>query len=234
MRIAHITDLHIGADCSLVEGVDVRQNFRDILASVKNHNVDHIVIGGDICFREALPHIYTWVQGQLEKAGVSYSVIPGNHDDIAMMSEIFSYQSFTFGFILHSIPLFFLDTSDGLVSDKQKNELVSFAQANQAPLVFMHHPPTLCEVPHMDSKHSLKNHEDFFEVIIQTGVSHVFCGHYHIEKTCSKAGTNVYITPSTFFQLGDNSEEFSLLTSRAGWRIIDIIDSAVFTRVEWL
>ncbi|MFW6366971.1 MAG: metallophosphoesterase, partial [Spirochaetota bacterium] len=59
-------------------------------------------------------------------------------------------------------------------------------------------------------------------------------GHYHLEKQCTVDGVAIHITPSTFFQLDDNSEGFALLTHTIGWRIIELDGDNLYTRIQWL
>ena len=93
----------------------------------------------------------------------------------------------------------------------------------KAVIIFMHHPPVLSGVPFMDNKHFLKNYTDFQRIAFQYPYPiHIFCGHYHVEKTVSIQNLHVYITPSTFYQIDWREAEFKVDHYRIAFREIDI------------
>ncbi|MBK6949492.1 MAG: hypothetical protein IPH16_16715 [Haliscomenobacter sp.] len=63
-----------------------------------------------------------------------------------------------------------------------------------------------------------------FERLIQTypHAYQVFCGHYHVEKTVSHRHGNVFITPSTFFQIAQHTDALAIDHSRPAFRVIDL------------
>ena len=68
MRIAFITDLHLGTeDDEPQQGVHVRQNFLKALAFLTHLKPNCLVLGGDICNNAGDPAIYEWVKKQVDK-----------------------------------------------------------------------------------------------------------------------------------------------------------------------
>ena len=80
MKIIQITDLHIGEEGEDSHGVDVRQNFQDILKTIRHIGPDLIVLTGDLCLNSGNPRIYQWVRSHLDYLGIPYTAIGGNHD----------------------------------------------------------------------------------------------------------------------------------------------------------
>ena len=58
MNIIQITDLHIGLPHENTHGVAVRKNFLNVLAQVKAHAPDHLIISGDLCLDKPDRAIY--------------------------------------------------------------------------------------------------------------------------------------------------------------------------------
>jgi Icc protein len=77
--------------------------------------------------------------------------------------------------------------------------------------------------------------EEFEQVLNNTKVKPIiFTGHYHVEKTISRNGVTAHITPSTFFQIKHDQEEFGVDHHNIGFRVIDLDTSVMMHRVEYL
>ncbi len=230
VRIAHITDLHIASKDENA-GVDVRKNFLSIIESIREHinEIDHIVITGDLCFTEGSAEVYTWIRKQIESLQVSFSVIPGNHDNILMMKELFNmpqsylkedglYYKKDIGFGEAN----FMDTSQHKVTEYQLEWLDhQLAESNKPKLLFMHHPPVKAGITYMDRNHALQNIDDLNEILVKNEEHvQVFCGHYHTEKELTEGNISVYITPSNYCQIDQVKDEFTIDHYRFGWRMI--------------
>ena len=87
----------------------------------------------------------------------------------------------------------------------------------------MHHPPAICGVPYMDLNHSFKQIDRFQKLVKSIGKHiEVFCGHYHVDKVIEVSNMRIHITPSTFFQIRDDIEEFGVDHYRIGYRLMDL------------
>lgn len=71
MRLAHVTDLHFGAD-----DPDVVAGLRADLTTL---NVDHILVSGDLTMR-ARPAEFRAARALLDSVGRPWTSVPGNHD----------------------------------------------------------------------------------------------------------------------------------------------------------
>jgi len=242
MRIAQISDLHIGQLGEDTFGVDVRQNFELILQKISTSSIDYIVLSGDLCYQDPHPAIFTFVKMRLDQTGIPYFVIPGNHDDTRMLAQYFGLESLLkqnelfFQQSLDGISVLFLDTAVGHLSDAQKGWLQEEVnKQKQDILIFMHHPPLLAGVPFMDQNHPLRDHEEVRKIFLEAPVNvHVFCGHYHIDKNLRLANLQVSITPSCFFQLDPHFSDFAVDHRRIGFREIEWDGQFLQHRVIWL
>ena len=235
MKFIQVTDLHIDKAGECPFDIDVRKNFFDILEAVTKEQPDHLVISGDLCYKEGEDKIYRWIKAQLDQLPFSYDIIAGNHDDSAMMAEVFERthllndnKEFYFAKKWGKYPCLFLDTAVGHHSDNQLKWLKrQLRNCNSNLIIFMHHPPFLSGVPYMDINHSLQDMEKvqalFAEFPHQISI---FCGHYHVEKTLIYNNVTLMITPSCFFQIGQDQEDFSVDHHRIAYRNI-ILDKGV-------
>lgn len=242
MRIVQLTDLHIGHEGEDTYGVDVRQNFLQILEKAKAQHPDLLVVSGDLCFDDGEAEIYSWIKSQLDAAGLPYEIMSGNHDAPALMAEVFGREELLKGQELYfkrtykGRTLIFLDTTTYEMSEPQLAWLKeALSQIEGTALVFMHHPPLPSGVPFMDSKHNLRNMEAAQKVFF----SHphpvqVFTGHYHVEKVVQKCNLTVYITPSCFFQIGQRSKDFEVDHYRIALRTIDWNNGILMNAVHYL
>lgn len=230
MKIIQITDLHVGNENEFTHGVDVRQNFLDILKVVRHVAPDLLVLSGDLCFDSADPQVYQWLKSHLDYVDIPYAIIGGNHDDSMVLADCFKIHHLLVGDELYYKRLFgeytllFLETSRGSVSDGQLTWLDrQLSSMTESPIIFMHHPPMLSGVPHMDQNYALKNMDAVQSVLCDfPRPLTVFCGHYHVEKTVCYKNLIVHITPSTYFQLNWRTEGFQVDHYRPAYREINL------------
>ncbi len=229
LKIAQITDLHIGQEGEDTYGVDVRQNFLSILAAVKSHQPDYLVVSGDLCYRDGETGIYHWIKNHLDNSGLPYELLSGNHDDPTMLADVFSREAdledgelfYTRNWKDHSV--IFLDTTPGTVSDQQLEWLeAQLAKQSGTALIFMHHPPLLAGLQFMDQRHPLQNRKAVQKVLEKhPHPIHIFTGHYHSEKSIQQQNYSVHITPACFFQISPFSSDFEVDHYRIGYRWIE-------------
>lgn len=234
MRIVQITDIHIGAEGEPTRDVDARGNFLAILEVAAHLNPDYVVVTGDLCYSTGNAKVYHWIKAQLDKLLLPYDIIPGNHDDTPLLAKAFEREQLllpsgemAFVRAIGGFRFLFLDTAAGILSAPQAEWLraqLTAAQGRQ--IIFMHHPPLLAGIPFMDNRYALQKRAVFLHAIepCQYPVQ-VFCGHYHIEKSVHAGWGQVHITPSTFFQIDQFTEEFAVDHYRPGFRVIELPDS---------
>ncbi|MEM8908081.1 MAG: metallophosphoesterase [Bacteroidota bacterium] len=241
MVIAQITDLHIDQKGEFPFDIDVRKNFSRILQAVRDIEPDHLVVSGDLCYKDGEADIYKWIKTRLDLQDIPYSIIPGNHDESVLMADIFQLQHLLndgelyFAKRIGKTPCLFLDSSRGHHSDRQLKWLKrQLKNSKEDLIIFMHHPPVKAGVPFMDEKYPLQDMEVIQEILFQyPHAVQVFCGHYHVEKTICVQNLVVQITPSCFFQIDQTDPEFKVDHHRIALRIIKKANGALQTTVRY-
>lgn len=237
MRILQITDIHINKLFELTNQVNVIENFSAILESGMEYRPDLVVLTGDLGHNDLQINVYQWIKEQVQSRGVPYRVIGGNHDDASMMVDVFGDVQGTklyFTYRFENFKLLFLDTIHGQVDDEQlewlKDEIKEDITA-----IFMHYPPFLSGIPHMDTKYAMQQRTSFLDVLL--GVNQrfrIFTGHYHTERVIEYENVSVYITPSTFVQISDKTLEFIPDHYKPAYRMLDWDDGTFKTWVRYL
>lgn len=231
MRIVQITDIHIGAEGEATRDVDVRTNFISVLEVATHLDPDYLVFSGDLCFDLADAGVYRWIKDRLDALNLPYEVIPGNHDDTALMAAVFERENLllpsgemAFARTIAGFQFLFLDTSRGTLSREQADWLRRIlAQTTGTQVIFMHHPPGAVGVPFMDARYPMQTPEVFRQAVQgYPAPIHVFCGHYHAEKTVHEGLLHIHVTPSTFFQIVQFQEAFAVDHYRPAFRVIEL------------
>ncbi len=244
MQLAFITDLHIDKSFEYPFGIDTRQNFKRILNAISKSSAEELVIGGDLCYRNPEPEIYEWIFEELKHFGMPFHVIAGNHDDSLMMSKIGGFDALLNENELYFAKKFkpyvglFLDTSKGVISKNQMNWLDRQIYQHSGPtVIFMHHPPIYANVPFMDDdpSKSFSGGEKVMEILAKSeNVISIFTGHYHVEKTVLQNNAILFITPSCFFQIDQNSKDFKVDHHRIGYRLIDLDSEGLKSSMHYM
>lgn len=241
-RIIHLTDMHTGMEGDYPLGVDLRAHFVSAMCYITTLKPDLLLLGGDYCLKEGLAEVYLWQKQYFDQLGVPIYGVPGNHDTREVMSELYDIESMGGGeeiFFMKVIgerTWLFLDTSSGVISDKQMAWVAdTIDQLDGDCWVLMHHPPLYAGVPHMDDKYALQNRDEFVRILSKSDYRfRILCGHYHSERTLEKGNVCVWITPSLYLQIADQSTSFEVESYRPGFRIIDMEEDGSFrTRVVY-
>lgn len=240
LKIGQVSDLHIGDDESLVQGIDVRANFKAALNSKSMEGLDLLVVSGDLANEDAEPGAYEYLAEQLNNLGIPYCIIPGNHDRIEVMERYFDLKGKVhngrcyYRYDIGGRSIFFLDSAVGDVSADQLDWLKKEAAKVQGEIVlFMHHPPCFCNHRFMDLRFFLRNMLEVQGVFASIpNLTHIFSGHYHHPFELSLGRQKVYVAPACQMQIDPNTPYFSLKSSNPGWQVIkwgkDFIESEVY------
>ena len=232
LKLAHITDPHIGEEGELVNGLDSREKFRKTLEQLKTRDLHGIILTGDLAYPEGTKALYGWIRERLEEMDIPYLLTPGNHDKPHMMQEVFNLPNrdskviLTGAVAMRGESLMFMDSSSERLTLNHKIWLAR--ELNVQPdksIMFIHHPPCRCGVPFMDDKYPYKTPDLFQSVIKESGKTlTLFCGHYHVEKTVElpESSMTVHITPPTIGCLDPYNENYTIVDPRTGWREIVI------------
>ena len=237
LKIGQLSDIHIGENEELVQGIDVRANFEHALNSESMSGLDLLVLSGDLANEEAEPGGYRFVADRIAKLDVPVCIIPGNHDHVEVMQRFFDIEvhggKCFYRYDIAGRSMFFLDSACGTVSQEQLEWLKDeVPKVDGEVLLFMHHPPCFCNHRFMDMRYYLKNMLEVQETLSGfKNLHHVFCGHYHHEFELRMGEIEVHVAPSTQMQIDPNKPYFNLKSTKPGWRVIkwgeDFVDSTV-------
>lgn len=226
LKVAQISDMHIG-QAELVQGIDVRENFRRALYSNSVQACDFIMLSGDMA-DDGSEEAYEFVLGEMEKSGKPWNFIIGNHDDTRNCMKVLrgepDYTS-TFDYVQEVFGRRFvcLDSSSGRVLDSQIDWLRRQARVRGQFYLFTHYPPCVCGHRFMDANFSMKNMEAFQKVLTEfDNLKYIFCGHYHVPfEIRLKSGQIVCVAPATEMQISKRMKEFHIITSKPSWQILE-------------
>lgn len=243
--IAHLTDIHIGNPGESPRGVPVRENFLAVLQDIALVQPEALIITGDLTLDVGNREIYRWVHRTLEETGMDYCVLPGNHDDPEMVSEVFSSRAGELSgesrrthrlFQAAGEQLLLFDVPGGEVTEEDLHWLSEALRESRAEemLLFMHYPPVPLPITHMEQNYALAGRDEVSRLLAETERRvYLFCGHYHNELTQEREGYSVFLTPSTYFQIDPLEEEFAVEHHLPGWRFIDRFDGRITTGVRY-
>ena len=87
----------------------------------------------------------------------------------------------------------------------------------------------------MDNRYPMQYVEPVQKIFFDHDANvHIFCGHYHVEKTIRLKNITVHITPSCFFQIDQESAEFKVDHHRIGYREIVLDNQMLSSTVRYL
>jgi 3',5'-cyclic AMP phosphodiesterase CpdA len=212
IRVAQISDLHIKAPGRLAYGrVDTAKALEHCIAALNAFapRPDFVVISGDLAdtpSREEYEHLGRLLQ-RLE---LPFAGIPGNHDSREMMRAALPGAAFALpsGPLNQRIELGGLDLLllDSSVPGEPHGELdavtlewldQTLALSRERPgLLFLHHPPFLAGIWHMD-RQNLQNASELAEIVRRhPRVQLIATGHVHRATLTSFAGVLTTICPA--------------------------------------
>lgn len=241
-KVAQITDLHIDKKELMPFGTDGQDNLIRVFEDIKKNGIEHLLITGDICLEFPKEYIYEWLKERLEKYNFTYNIIPGNHDNVTMINNVFDLkETYKNGQIYYTIEsnnrkLIFMDTCPNSLSKEQQHWFTKQVEGcTKDIIIFMHHPPTFLGHNFMDTNFPLQNINEVQNIFqnVKKELT-IFCGHYHSEKTITFKNQVIYLTPSTLFQIDDKEDDFKVSSYTPGWRLIEFDIDKVFTSVKYV
>lgn len=242
LKIAHITDIHIAPrEGELLEGIDVQKNFLNAMDAICAARPDCIILGGDLA-EDGDPGSYQWIKTQLDRIGITYHIMAGNHDRIENLNSTFGLMdrqdrdSWYFGLEKKGRRIFCLDTSSNFLPEHQLDRLeADIGNRRDEVLLFIHHPPIMCDCLFMDKNYPLKNWQEAFRRLRSIPqIKNIVCGHYHTEKTIQSSGITIFLTPSTYVQISQDNRDFEISDYRPGWRWIKWEGETLYSSVFYV
>lgn len=212
MIIAQLTDCHIKAAGRLAYGrVDTAAHLADAVAHLNglSPRPDVTLVTGDIC-DFGLAEEYEQAAQLLDRLEMPWFVIPGNHDRPDAFRHGFRAHRYlpAEGFLQYAIEdypvrMIGLDTTvegqaGGAVCEARRRWLSDrlSEELSKPTLVFMHHPPIVTGIRHMDVQNCAGGAQLGALLAAHSQVQLVLCGHVHRDISTLWHGTQVSIAPS--------------------------------------
>lgn len=237
MKIVQITDCHLFSDCETTayQGHNPYLSLARVLTKVIELAPDLVVVTGDISSDKSLQsyqHFSTLWQRQ--KLSCELIVLPGNHDDEAIMRDHFSVQQFpllptmrTFNtWKMHFLNTKFGDGTKGKVSNHDLQQLRKNLEArpDASHLIAVHHHPIDCK-GWMDNHEWLNRHDFMALVAANPQVKGVIYGHIHHASERVVGQCRFMSTPSTCWQWV-NQANFAVSDESPGLRVLELGENA--------
>ena len=212
LLIAQISDLHIKRPGSLayqrVDTAKALENCIEVLNALEPRP-DLVVITGDLADTAAADE-YEHLKRLLGPLQLPFVSVPGNHDSRELMREAFPDQGYALpsGALnqkreLAALDLILLDSSvprhpHGELDDATLSWLdATLAASERRPaLLFLHHPPFVTGIAHMD-RQNLRNADDLAAIVRRhRRVRLIACGHVHRSTFTTFADVPTTICPA--------------------------------------
>ena len=226
-----ISDSHID-DNKLVMGVDSQANLGAIVSIISQKNYEALLISGDLAHNGTLES-YQTLQKILDPIETEIYVLPGNHDNLSNLSQVFN-KSYLCNFTIDCWEVITIDSVQvgkvsGRLIDEQLYSLSQEISSSSAKYIVLclHHPPVSMQSD-WDDEMSLENPEDLFAVIDQyDNIKAVLWGHAHQYSEFNRNGVKLFSCPSTALQFNGSSN--------IGYNHYTLNDNGeIYCKTKWL
>ena len=239
LRIVQITDPHLLAPGELLMGLDVNARLAAALRLARTLDPHAYLLTGDFCAHEPVAEVYARLRPQLMALDRPFYLLPGNHDDRAMLRAVFAelpgsgreaiYQSVN----IAGYPFILLDSSTGVVDAAQLEWLADVLPQQPEATIVIHHPPIPLGIEFMDQRYPLRDTERLLELLTQDGHRRrVLCGHYHASRVVCHDNLDVFLCPPTSFFIPPATTEFALDPQPPGFQLLEWTDEGDFRRTH--
>ena len=246
-QILQLSDLHPFANPDeRLFGIPTRELLAEVLAHVQASGLrpDHVVVTGDHTHDE-LPETYAAVRDLLEPFLDRLWLLPGNHDDRAVLRAAFDDRipvdgagRITFSFRAGDWLCLGLDTHvPGAVSGRIGADQVGWIREQldqhrpRAAVLFMHHPPVELGLAWLD-RIGLEDARLLQDLLAEEPrIRLVCCGHVHHESSNRIGAAEIVTVPSTGLQFSPVSDVAEFVTAPPGYRLIELGDDGYSTSV---
>jgi len=246
-RILHLTDTHLHADPDFNHmGVNTRQSLHAVLDHVHagKHKPDIILITGDLTHDETAAG-YRQLRLILDALDAPVYVLPGNHDDPALISDELCSPKISNQacIVLDQWQIIMLDSSirgseSGELNPSQLDLLRHYLahHPDLYTMVCLHHQPIPVGSQWLDTM-QINNSEQLMQLIApHPQVKAVLWGHVHQAFERLLGGIHWLASPATCRQFLPGSDEFALDENKeAGYRWLMLSDTGEMeSQVIWL
>jgi Icc protein len=244
-QILQVSDPHLHAeDGARLYGIATADAFAAVLRqALTESRPDLLLVTGDLAQDESRGG-YERLRDLLLPAGVPTAVIPGNHDDPALLGEVLEAAGIQVGghvdtphWRLVLLSTWARGDAGGRLTPAELATLDGrLAERPDAHgLVVLHHHPVPMGSRWLDTV-GLRNPDEFFRVLAaHPSVRGLVWGHVHQAMDRRQDGLRLLSTPSTCYQFRPGSDDFALDDRPPGYRWLTLAaDGTMDTRVGWL
>ena len=231
--ILQLTDLHFRAESGqTMASVDTELYFKRVLeyAQNKQGKADLILVTGDLA-QDPCISSYQRILKEIEKYQTRTICLPGNHDDLTLMLQVFSgkqvncekYLKYKHWQVI-CLNSKKQGSQGGYLASGELEYLADTLkkQPDLNTLIAVHHHPVPTNSPWMDSM-IIENSNDLFSLLKNyPHVKTIICGHIHQELEIQKNNIQIFGTPSTCFQFKPLCTEYTLDSHQPGYRVLQL------------
>lgn len=244
--LVQLSDFHVGAPAG---ERDPRRCLREALDAVAAlpDRPDALLASGDLS-DDGSAASYAFVREELERLGLPYFVLPGNHDDRAALREAFGLageddETIQYAADLGPLRLVTLDTvlpgSDRGELDDLRLTLLEFELASapeQPTILAMHHPPLHTGIPPFDQICLDAGARAGLDAVLSRHpqVLRIVAGHVHRTVVGELAGRPVLTVPSTYVQarLDFTATDFGLNADPPGFAVHAFAENQIASHIQ--
>ncbi len=243
--LAFFTDAHLGQ--RLVAKSDIagdkmgyeetsgehEHHLRVILDDIAGKGISRIVFGGDIGTAQSVGRFFELLRSH----AFEMSLILGNHDSYRNITPYYDPgESVVAGKLYFSqhdphLKRVFLDTSDNVVDDSQREWLIRELEGVRKAAIFLHHPILPLDTPVDRTGAALRDRDKLRSLLIGLDCQiSLFCGHYHMIDETREANIRQYVSPAVSYQIVKQSERLKADTGTFGYRILEFDEEEIRTQ----
>ncbi|HEU5063358.1 MAG TPA: phosphodiesterase [Solirubrobacterales bacterium] len=243
--LAQLSDLHIGAN---ENGVDPVPHLEAVVEAVRSlpNRVDAVLVSGDLT-HDGGPQEFRLARELLERLEAPLHVLPGNHDDRALLREAFDLpgtgdEPIQYSVDVGELRLVAFDSNvpgqDPGRYDPQRLgwlDVELAAQPERPTLLAMHHPPLATGVREWDGINLEPGQRELLAEVVarHPQLRAITGGHLHRIAAGALAGCPVLSVPSTYQQARPDFESEGVdFVSVPGFAIHALLDGELSSQVE--
>jgi len=219
LRIIQVSDCHVAADPDvLYRGQNADEGLAGIVRAARQWKPQLLIVTGDVS-EDGSRESYKRTSGLLAQIAVPVVALPGNHDDVELMSRYFPAGPWSGPYLseMEDWQLILLDSTapgciSGSFSPTALEQLQDVLQGSRTrhSLVALHHQPVPAGASWID-RYALEAPEQFFKVIDQApGTRCIAWGHVHHDFRARRKGISLLGAPSSVANSLPETERFSL------------------------
>ncbi len=203
--IVQISDLHV---MSGPDGEPSVEALQEVVAGIQALPLRPpcVLVSGDLV-HDGAREDYELVKELLAPLGDSVVAIPGNHDDPALVAELFGDPGEV---EVAGVRLVLCDTTlPGTDAGRIDTEALGarLAGDDRPTVIAMHHPPLVTGIPAIDELTLPRENREEFTALLSASpqVKAVVCGHVHRITFETLGGCGVFTGPATYEQIEPGS-----------------------------